>query len=79
MSDDLFTYEPRIATAELERVLRDEEHCIKLHCTSRVCIWRTPGRHVFTAPNPLTVPTVPIKTLQALRTIIRRLDGNLHT
>ena len=67
MSDDLFTYEPRMATTELERILRSEERCTKLNCTSRICVWRTPGNHGFTAPNPLAVPTVPIRTLQDLR------------
>jgi len=61
-------------TSELERMLRDEEHCIRVTCTSRVCIWRTPAGHGFTAPNPATVPNAPIRTLQELR-VIRRLDA----
>jgi hypothetical protein len=58
----------------VEEVLRTEERCTKGGCTSRICIWKTPKGHGFTAPNPDTVPVVPAETLRDLQLKIRQLD-----
>jgi hypothetical protein len=59
VSDDEFVYVPEISTEGMERV----------------CIWKTPGGHGFTAPNPRTVPRIRASVLRDLRQKIRQLDG----
>jgi hypothetical protein len=75
MSDDDSVYIPEIATEGMERMLIEEEHCRKGICTDRICIWKTPGGHGFTAPNPRTVPRIRASVLRDLRQKIRKLDG----
>jgi hypothetical protein len=73
MSDDQFVYKPRVRTAALESILRDAG-CKKGTCTTRICGWRTPRGHGFTAPNPETVPDVPAETIPDLLKKVQQLD-----
>jgi hypothetical protein len=75
VSDDPFVFRPLMQTEALEKILANEERCTKGPCTDRICIWKTPGGHGFTVPNPITVPEVPATTLPDLKRKIRYLDG----
>jgi hypothetical protein len=75
LSGDNFIYVPEVSTEGIERTLAQEDGCTKGPCTSRVCIWKTPGGHGFMVPNPRTVPRVPATVLGDLRRKVRELDG----
>jgi hypothetical protein len=69
-------YVPLMRTRALEAILKDELHCQKLSCTDKICAWLTPTRRGFTAPNPATIPAVPLRTIEDLRKIIIQLDAS---